>query len=189
MHLGAQVAGIDPPDPDSRLLRRQHMAGLLECGLGRAVAAPARVRFAGRIRGDAEDRAATRAQIGEQQLRQRDGCDDVHLERCTQLFGRVIGERRQRAGAECSGVVDQQTGAAEISGRGGQLGPVRGICDVAGQRYDRPLWQVVLGAYCGGRSLESQAVARIDDQLIAGCSQGTSQSAAEAAGCAGDDRY
>ena len=136
VHVGAQVAGIGPPDPQRRLLGGQHVRGLLQGGLGRAVAAPARVGLHRRVRGDVQHRAAAGAQQRQHQLGQRDRRDHVHLERGAQLVRRVVGQRGQRAGAQRAGVVDEQVEPARGARRGEQGGPVRRVGDVAGNRGD-----------------------------------------------------
>ncbi len=136
VHVGAQVARVGPPDPDRELLGGQHVRGLLQGGLGRAVAAPARVGLHRRVRGDVQHRAAAGPQQRQQQLGQRDRRDHVHLERGPQLVHRVVGQRGQRAGAQRARVVDQQVEPARGLRRAQQRGPVGRVGDVAREGGD-----------------------------------------------------
>ena len=184
VHVGAQVAGIDPPDPDGDLLGRQHVAGLLERGLGRSVAAPAGVRLDRGVGGDAEHGAAALAQRRQQQLGQGERGDHVDLEGGAQLVEREVGDRGQRAGAQCPGVVDQQVRAAQGVGRAAQVGAVGWVGDIAGKRGDD-------GASRAGRPwpVQRRPVPRVDDEPVPVVGQGTGQRAAQPAGRTGDNGH
>ncbi len=181
MHVRAQVAGVYPPDADGGLFRGEHMRGLLERRLRRAVAAPARVRLHRRVRGDVQHRAAALAQCREEQLNERDRRYDVRLERGSQLPGRVVGEGGQRGRAERAGVVHQQV---DLPGDHGELFPVRRVGDVAGQRGDVRAGNVRPDGR--RRRADCPRVAGVDDEGIAGSGEAGRQRPAKPAGSSRD---
>ena len=175
VHVGAQVARVGPPHPDGEFLGGQDVRGLLQGGLGRAVAAPPRVGLHRRVRGDVQHRAAAGAQQRQQQLGQRDGRDHVHLERGAQLVHRVVGQRGQRAGAQRARVVHQQVQPARGLRRPEQRGPVRGVGDVARDGGD--------GALDTGRGgVQVSGVPGVEDEVVALAGQAGGQRPAQSAG-------
>ena len=199
MHVGAQVARVGPPHPDGEFLGGQDVRGLLQGGLGRAVAAPPRVGLHRRVRGDVQHRAAAGAQQRQQQLGQRDGRDHVHLERGAQLVHRVVGQRGQRAGAQRARVVHQQVQPARGLRRPEQRGPVRGVGDVARDGGDGALDTGRGGVQVSGRGatldtsrggaldtgrggVQVSGVPGVEDEVVALAGQAGGQRPAQSAG-------
>ena len=180
MHLGAQVSRVHPPDPDGDLLGGQHVAGLLQRGLGRAVAAPPRVRLDRGVGGDAEHGAAALAQGGQQHLGERDRGDHVHLEGRAQFVEREVGDGGQRARAQRARVVDEQVRAAQGLGRAAQVAAVGRVGDVPGERGDDRA-----GRQPGHGRAQCRPVPRVHHQPVSVFGQGTRERAAEPAGGAG----
>jgi hypothetical protein len=83
------------------------------------------------------------------------------LERGPEVIDGVAGDRRQRAGAQRPGIVDQQVGAAELLGGLAQGHEVRRVCDVAGHRGHR----CAVGQ-AGRRGQQRRAVSRVEHQRV-----------------------
>ena len=180
MHVGGHVAGVDRVAPQLGVLDAEDGGQLVERGLAGAVAAPALVGLDGRVGGDVDDPPARARERRQEGRGERERRDDVHGEDPLEVVGPQAGQRRQRAGAELAGVVDQQV-EAPADGRG-EGRPVGRVGDVAadggdqcgpGQRGDG-----------GGQPV---AVPAVDDQPPAALVQGARQGPAEAPGGAGDD--
>ena len=122
VHVGRHVAGVDRVDPQLRVLDGEDGGELVEGGLARAVAAPARVGLDGGVRADVHDPAAGAAEGREDGLDERERRDGVDGEDAQELVGRQVGELRQRARAEVAGVVDEQ-----VEPRADRLGQGRAV--------------------------------------------------------------
>ena len=108
VHLRPHVARVERVAPQPRLLLAQHGGELVKPGLRRAVAAPAGIGLDGGVRADVDDGAAGGGERLDDGLDQRQRRDHVGLVDLTQLIDPIVGQLRQRAGAERAGVVDQQ---------------------------------------------------------------------------------
>ena len=121
------------------------------------------------------------AELGQQLANQREWGDDVGLE-----YGAVgrrveVGEGGQRAGTQGAGVVHEQGGAAQASGRLGQVAPMVGVGDVARDRHVSGPGKVGEG---GGQSGLVPGIAHDRPTLFG---KGVGELAAEPLRGAGDD--
>ena len=181
MHLRAHVAGIDDQDAEVGPLEGEDAAGVLQGGLGGAVAPPSLVRLDRSVRGDVHD-GRVPVQQPVERLDQGDGSHDVDVEHPQQDARVDVPERGEGACPERAGVVDEEAHGAELSCRPGQRRPVRRVSDVSADPH-----HVGVPRQPRHRGIESVAPAGVDDEGPAVPCEGLRECQPQSLGSAGDD--
>ena len=137
VHLGAHVAGIDDEDPQVGSLDGEDPTRVLERGLRRAVAAPARVRLDRGVGGDVRRSSRRGASCASSACVSAIGAITLTSKTVRSTSGSMVAERRERARAQRARVVARaavrgpSSAAARASARA-----VLGVGHVAGDADD-----------------------------------------------------
>ena len=188
MHVGAHVARIDRPDPQLGFLDSEDPGELVLGSLGRAVATPARVAFDGGVGADQHHAAPVirGSEQGQDFLDQTQAGHRVDLEEVAQSGQGEIGQRRQRARTEHTGVADQQVEASQRMRRAGERSAMLRIGDVAWNCQYMAAGRDQLPEATVGL-LQEDRVAAVDDQRPAPAGQALAERPAQASGSPGHD--
>ena len=116
-----------------------------------------------------------------EQSQRGEGVDRVHV---LEHIQRIVGESRLRAGAEQAGVVDGDVETAERCHSLGDVAPVHGVSDVAGNGRHGPG-----GAQPRDAVLEYRSVASVDDDLPAAAREFGGEGVPQAPGATGDQSH